>query len=184
METRLEKRFLVLLTVVGMVLMGCGGGGKEEHKAPGAMTKAIAVLHPTEGSKVHGVIAFSKGEKGIRIRAGIEGLDPGMHGFHIHEYGDCSSPDATSAGGHFNPGDMPHASPIADKHHVGDMGNIEADGTGLARLDQLDPHMTFQGPNSIIGRAVIVHASQDDLTTQPTGNAGPRVACGVIGFAK
>ena len=114
----------------------------------------------------------------------VVGVGGGLHGFHVHEFGDCSSPDAMSTGGHFNPTGMPHAAPTAGKRHVGDLGNIEANADGVATLDIIDPAMTFAGPTSIIGRGLIVHAKADDLKSQPAGAAGDRVACGVIGVAK
>ena len=184
MKRKSGKRFGIFLAMVALVLAGCGGGGGEGHQSAESMTKAIAVLHPTEGNKVQGVVAFTKEKKTVRIQAGIEGLPPGPHGFHIHEYGDCSSPDATSASGHFNPGNAPHGAPTAEKRHAGDLGNIEADSAGVAKLDIRDNQLSFEGPHSIIGRSVIVHLSPDDFATQPTGNAGARLACGVIGFAK
>jgi len=150
----------------------------------GAVTQAIAVLYPAQGGKVKGTVTFTKVEKGVQVVAHVEGLTPGMHGFHIHEFGDCSAPDATSAGSHFAPEGSPHGAPTDEKRHTGDLGNIKADDKGMAHLEWLDPHMSFTGDKSIIGRAVIVHEKQDDLVTQPTGNAGARLACGVIGVAK
>jgi Cu-Zn family superoxide dismutase len=146
--------------------------------------KAIAVLHPASGSQVMGTVTFTKTDGGIQVVADITGLTPGQHGFHIHEFGDCSAPDATSAGGHFNPSKNPHAGHDDVKRHEGDLGNIEADSSGKAHLELTDKMMTMSGEKSIIGRGVIVHEKADDLKTQPTGNAGGRVACGVIGVAK
>jgi superoxide dismutase, Cu-Zn family len=146
--------------------------------------KAIAVLHPASGSQVMGTVTFTKTEGGMQVVADITGLTPGQHGFHIHEFGDCSAPDATSAGGHFNPSKNPHAGHDDVKRHEGDLGNIEADSSGKAHLELTDKMMTMSGEKSIIGRGVIVHEKADDLKTQPTGNAGGRVACGVIGIAK
>ena len=146
--------------------------------------KAIAVLNPTAGSKVTGTVTFTKTGDGVKIVAEVNGLTPGKHGFHIHEFGDCSAPDATSAGGHFNPTNDPHAGHDAEKRHIGDMGNIEADASGKARLELTDKEMEFTGDEGILGHAVIVHEKADDLKTQPTGDAGGRVACGVIGVAK
>ena len=146
--------------------------------------KVIAVLNPTAGSKVTGTVTFTKSGNGVKIVAEINGLSPGKHGFHIHEFGDCSAPDATSAGGHFNPTSDPHAGHDAEKRHVGDLGNIEADASGKARLELTDKEMEFTGDKGILGHAVIVHEKADDLKTQPTGDAGGRVACGVIGVAK
>lgn len=150
-------------------------------KMPMSIQKAIAVLHPTKGNNVTGVVTFVKGPDGIKVTAHIIGLTPGKHGFHIHEFGDCSSDDALSSGGHFNPSNMQHGAPTAGQRHAGDFGNITADSTGTANFEWLDKMITFDGPGSIIGRGLIVHAAEDDLTTQPTGNAGVRVACGVIG---
>lgn len=173
------KGVLLSALVLSVALAGCSRKGGETQAA-----KAMAIMNPTEGSKVKGVVSFAKEGGGVRIIADIQGLAPGPHGFHIHEFGDCSSPDAASAGGHFNPGDMPHGAPGADKRHAGDLGNIEADKNGHARLEVTDNKISFSGPNSIIGRSIVVHAQADDYKSQPTGNSGARVACGVIGIAK
>ena len=146
--------------------------------------KAIAILYPTDGNQVHGTVTFTQADQGVKIVAHIEGLTPGKHGFHIHEYGDCSASDAASAGGHFNPGSKPHGGPTNPNRHAGDIGNITADSAGVAHLEWVDDSMTLTGTGSIIGHGVIVHAKEDDLMTQPTGNAGGRVACGVIGITK
>ena len=144
-------------------------------------TKAIAVLSSASGSKVTGTVTFTKSSDGVKIVADVSGLTPGKHGFHVHEFGDCSAPDATTAGAHFNPTNDPHAGHDADKRHMGDLGNLEADASGKARLDLTDKKMKL---SAVIGKAVIVHEKADDLKTQPTGDAGGRVACGVIGDAK
>jgi Cu-Zn family superoxide dismutase len=147
-------------------------------------TKAIAALHPTAGSSVAGLVTFTKSGEEIKVIADISGLTPGKHGFHIHEFGDCSSSDGSSAGGHFNPAHKVHGAPDASDRHAGDLGNIEADASGKAHLEWSDKVMKLSGADSIIGHAVIVHDKADDLKTQPTGNAGGRLACGVIGVAK
>jgi superoxide dismutase, Cu-Zn family len=121
--------------------------------------------------------------KGMQVVADIHGLTPGPHGFHIHEFGDVSSPEGMSTGPHFNPMNSNHGGPMAGKRHVGDLGNIEADEKGHAKLDLIDPALTFGGPSSIIGRGLVVHAKADDLKSQPAGNAGDRIAVGVIGVA-
>ena len=144
-------------------------------------TKAIAVLSSASGSQVTGTVMFTKSGNGVQVVAELSGLTPGKHGFHVHEFGDCSAADAASAGGHFNPTKDPHAGHDADKRHMGDLGNLEADAAGKARLDLTDKKIKI---DSIIGKAVIVHEKADDLKTQPTGDAGGRVACGVIGVAK
>lgn len=173
-----------LMLVIGLfALIGCQAPATD-HQMAAPITKAIAVLHPTQGNDAFGTVTFTQVDGGVRVEAMIEGLTPGDHGFHVHEWGDCSAPDATSAGGHFNPEDKPHAGPADSPRHIGDLGNITADENGVATLDWVDPKLTFSGPNSIIGRGLIVHADPDDLTSQPTGAAGGRVACGVIGVAK
>ncbi len=146
--------------------------------------KAIAVLHSASGSNVTGTVTFTASGDEVKVVADITGLKPGKHGFHIHEFGDCSSPDAKSAGGHFNPANHQHGAPDAADRHAGDLGNIEADASGKAHLELSDKVMKLSGSDSILGHAVIVHEKADDLKTQPTGDAGGRVACGVIGVAK
>ncbi len=160
-------------------------GNTRQMQAPD-ITRAVAVLHPTQGSDVSGTVWFTQTDTGMEVVADVTGLTPGKHGFHIHEYGDCSAADGTSAGGHFAPDNSPHGAPTnpAGQRHVGDLGNIVADENGEAHLDWTDSLLTFSGPHNIIGRGVIVHAGEDDLTSQPTGAAGARVACGVIGIAK
>lgn len=131
-----------------------------------------------------GMVTFTKSADSVQVVADVSGLTPGKHGFHIHEFGDCSAPDATSAGGHFNPTHKPHGAPDADEHHAGDLGNLEADSSGKAHLELTDKTLKLSGDNSVLGLAVIVHAKEDDLKSQPVGNAGGRLACGVIGVAK
>lgn len=143
--------------------------------------QATAELQPTEGNTATGTVSFEEIDGRVRIEAHVSGLEPGTHGFHIHETGDCSAPDATSAGGHFNPDQTQHGSPEDDVHHAGDLGNLEADEEGNAHLElEVDFITLSEGAHSVMGKAVIVHAGPDDLKTQPTGNAGARLACGVI----
>jgi Cu-Zn family superoxide dismutase len=144
-----------------------------------AASCAYADIHPTPGNQVQGRVIFQQQGNGVRITAHLTHLKPGTHGFHVHEKGDCSG-DATSAGGHYNPYNQPHAGPDSSKRHVGDLGNIVADEKGVAFYDRVDSYIALDGPYSIIGRAVIVHADPDDFVTQPTGNAGARIGCGVI----
>lgn len=170
-----------------------GSHGSEEHghdhpaeEAEPAVHMAIAELQPTEGNEAHGTVTFTKVDGGIQVVAELQGLKGGspQRGFHIHEKGDCSAPDGTSAGGHFNPEGAEHGAPDGSQRHVGDFGNIDVDENGNARKEFIDTHISFEGPHSIIGRAVIIHAGQDDLQSQPTGAAGARVACGVIQTAE
>jgi Cu-Zn family superoxide dismutase len=148
------------------------------------VTRAVAVLSPTEANSVSGTVTFTKAQNGIRIVADVSGLTPGAHGFHIHEFGDCTARDASSAGGHFNPARTQHGPPDTQFSHAGDLGNLVADAAGKAHYERTDSMIVLEGPNSIIGRAVIVHENADDFRTQPTGNSGRRVACGVIGLAQ
>jgi Cu-Zn family superoxide dismutase len=159
---------------------------QEHHPVlqPQSVQHAVAIITPTKGNMLTGIVTFEETEKGVRIIANLSGLSPGSHGFHIHEFGDLRSDDGTSAGGHYNPTGMPHSMPMTENRHAGDMGNITADSSGNSHLDYVDPVMQLQGLHSIIGRAVIVHAKEDDLKTQPTGNAGARIGQGVIGVAK
>jgi Cu-Zn family superoxide dismutase len=151
---------------------------------PSTIKRATAVITSTKGNTVNGVVTFEEADNGVHVVANLTGLTPGKHGFHIHEFGDISSTDGSSAGGHFNPTAMPHSMPMSEKRHAGDMGNIEADEKGDAHLDYIDPVMKLNGEYSIIGHAVIIHAKEDDFKTQPTGNAGARVGNGVIGISK
>ncbi len=178
-----DRSIIVVLTVVGIVLGAIYAIGAAEKKGS-APEKAVAVLHPTKGNKANGVITFTQTEKGVRVTGEIKDLSPGKHGFHIHEYGDCSAPDAESAGPHFNPEDKPHGAPADEQRHVGDLGNLEADSSGRAKADMVDSKLSLSGEHSIVGRAVVVHAQPDDLASQPSGSAGARIACGVVGVAK
>lgn len=160
------------------------GVKEQQYEDTTTYTKAVAVLQPAGDNKVKGQITFTKAENGVKLVAEITGLKPGKHGFHVHEFGDCSSPDFNTAGAHFNPMKHEHGDPTSQNRHAGDLGNIEADANGTARFEWVDQSLTFYGPNSIIGRSVVVHENPDDMTTQPSGNAGGRIACGVIGISK
>jgi superoxide dismutase, Cu-Zn family len=166
-----------ILAVVSLVVLAVAS-------AQADVTKAVAVLSSTKGNNVSGTVTFTKVDGGVKVVADVTGLTPGLHGFHIHEFGDCSAPDATSAGGHFNPTHMQHGAPDAESHHAGDLGNIEADASGKAHYELVDKTLSLDGAESIIGHGVIIHEKADDMKTQPTGNAGARVACGAIGVAK
>ena len=169
------KTILTTTLLAGAFILGGCQSGSHHHGR-----HARAELNPTANSKVQGTVDFYETAKGTKVVVHVTGLTPGLHGFHIHEKGDCSAPDAMSAGGHFNPGGMKHGGPGDAMRHAGDFGNITADAAGVAKVEFLDHHLVFEGAASIIGRGVIVHAKPDDLTGQPAGNAGPRVACGVI----
>ena len=143
---------------------------------------AVAELQPTKGSSTSGTITFTQAGDKVRVAGDVRGLRPDQeHGFHIHEAGDCSSGDGMSTKGHFNPQGKPHAHPSTSERHAGDMPALKADAYGNARVDaRLDIISVNAGPTSVIGRGLIVHAAPDDYKTQPTGNAGARLACAII----
>lgn len=165
------------------------GGEKADQTAEGTWhdpieVAAVAQLYPTEGYDASGIVLFIQEGNAVRIVAEIENLSPGEHGFHIHQFGDCTAVDATSAGGHYAPYGNPHGAPWSAERHVGDLGNVVADEDGAVSMERVDEVLRLSGPHSIIGRAVVVHAQADDYVTQPSGAAGARVACGVIGLAE
>src|SRR6266480_5675872 len=131
---------LIVLTFLSLVGFIAWAQTEQKSSAP---LKAIAVLHPTAGNKVSGTVTFTPVADGVRVHGELTGLTAGKHGFHVHEFGDCSAADLSSAGGHFNSTHQPHAGPDASERHVGDMGNIEADASGKATLDYLDHHISL-----------------------------------------
>lgn len=157
------------------LLAGCAtmGGGEP---------RASAQLQPTRGNNVAGDVTFTqKGDK-VVVAAKVSGLKPNQeHGFHVHEKGDCSSGDGMSAGGHFNPKGSPHGHHSTPARHAGDMPNLKADASGNASMSvEIDLITVSDGPTSVVGRGLIVHANPDDYKSQPVGNAGARLACAVI----
>jgi Cu-Zn family superoxide dismutase len=150
--------------------------------AAGAQTKVGATLASSPGNNVAGTVVFVQEGRKVFVVADVTGLKPGAHGFHVHEKGDCSAPDFSSAGGHFNPDGKPHGDPGAGAHHVGDMPALVADASGRAkaRAELRSMSVGGGGANDIVGKSVVVHADPDDFRTQPAGNSGARVACGVI----
>ena len=149
---------------------------------PDGPLRATASLAATKGSKAYGEVTFEQAGAKVRVVANIVGLKPNQeHGFHVHEVGDCSSGDGMSTKGHFNPHAKPHAHFGSAERHAGDLPALRADKEGRAKLDaELDIITVAPGPASVVGRGLIVHADPDDYRTQPTGNAGARIACGVI----
>lgn len=150
------------------------------HGEESPAKEAVCVIHATEGHEASGVLMLTETEKGVQIVGEIKGLKPGEHGFHIHQFGDTRAADGSSAGGHYNPHNEPHGGPADKMHHEGDLGNIKANGQGVAKIDALadDVHLHF-----IIGRSIVVHADADDLKSQPSGNSGKRVGVGIIAVA-
>lgn len=180
----IPKKVIGLWTAAVLSAAGCAQQPEQPPATePGGpqITRAVAVIHPTEGHEVRGTVTFTREAGGVRIVADLRGLPAGEHGFHIHEFGDCSAPDGTSAGGHYNPQGKPHGAPDAAERHAGDLGNITADDTGHATYDRVDTVIRLNGPDSILGRSIIIHAGADDLVSQPTGAAGARLGCAVIG---
>jgi Cu-Zn family superoxide dismutase len=148
---------------------------------PASGQSALAELQATQGNTAAGTVKFTQKGSKVAVEAKVSGLTPGNHGFHIHEKGDCGSADGMSAGGHFNPTGKPHGNPSVPDHHAGDMPMLVADAAGNASLSSdLDVMTIGSGATDIVGKAVIVHKDADDFSTQPTGNSGARVACGVI----
>ncbi len=143
------------------------------------ITEAFSKIQSLQDSKVKGTVTFTKVSGGVRIVADVEGLAPGEHGFHIHEHGSCEG-DGTSAGGHYNPTNTKHGGPDDLERHVGDFGNLLADDEGKAHYERIDSVISLEGEQSIIGKSLVIHADRDDFVTQPTGNSGKRVACGLI----
>lgn len=146
---------------------------------------AFARLQPTQGSTVEGELRFTQSGDRVRVTGEVKGLAPHTeHGFHVHEKGDCSSSDATSAGGHFNPAASGHGAHGSAAAHAGDLPSLKSDANGVALVSFETRQLEVgSGPNNVIGRGVIVHRDPDDFRTQPTGNSGPRLACGAVARA-
>lgn len=168
----------------GGAASGASGAAAASPAATQAASAATAraTLESRSGSTVHGTATFTEEAGGrVHVVVHVENAPPGTHGLHVHEKGDCSDPEAKSAGGHFNPGAQPHAGPTAEHRHAGDLGNIEIGSNGTGDLDVRTDLLTVRpGASSVVGRAVIFHEKADDLATQPTGNAGGRLACGEV----
>lgn len=150
--------------------------------AKSALRMAVARMRGLGIHRITGAISFAElpDQAGVKVTGTLRGLKPGLHGFHVHEHAACGK-DGTAAGGHFNPTGAPHGSLGAAGSHVGDMSNIVADQAGVARISLVLPAASLgKGPTSLVGRALLVHAGADDLSSQPAGDAGPRVACAII----
>lgn len=167
-----------VLTVACGVLLVAGCAGTPEQKE----ASAVALLQPRSGSNVSGNIKFTQIGDVVRITGEITGHSKGPKGIHIHEKGDCSDDKGMSTGGHFNPGKHKHGGPYSPEKHSGDLGNVVFNAQGVAKVNFTvgDISVSRDRADGIIGRAVIVHAAVDDFKTDPTGNAGGRIACGVI----
>jgi superoxide dismutase, Cu-Zn family len=173
----------LLSVVVLLALVAC----PKKDKTTGPVAKptpipgAVGAIESRSGSTLIGEVSFTQNGDKVDVMIKVSGATPGEHAVHIHEKGDCSAPDAKSAGGHFNPNGVDHGNPTGDKHHPGDFGNltIGADGSGTLNISA-ELLTIADGPLSVVGKALIVHEKPDDFTTQPTGNAGGRQGCAVI----
>lgn len=169
---------LLLLLCVFAGLAGCSASSPK-------IEKAIVTISPTKGHLTKGVVTFTQQpENQLKIEGKITGIKPGQHGLHIHQWGNCSAKDGTSAGGHFNPSNHQHGSPNAEVRHVGDLGNITANQDGVSTFSFVVTDLTLSGAKGILGRGLIVHENPDDFTSQPTGAAGARIGCGVVGISQ
>jgi superoxide dismutase, Cu-Zn family len=180
-------RSLVLLMGAALVLTGCERAPERQPQAgeiaAGPQPGLQVVVEPVSGSTVSGRLAVSQTSDGVTIRGRLSGLPADRRlGFHVHERGDCAAPASGSAGNHFNPDQLPHGNPDGDRHHAGDMPNLDVDSQGVADVDVTLNGLVIDGPaaRSIRQRAVVVHAQADDYETQPSGASGDVIACGVI----
>ena len=175
-----RKKTMKLTLILGAVLLGtvaCASGNGSS-----ATNSAVAQLQNTMGNSVSGTVNFLQSGGKVQVSGEIRGLKPNAeHGFHVHEKGDCSSSDGSSAGGHFNPDGRAHGNPGAAVHHAGDLAGLKSDSAGVARFSFESATITVgSGSGNVVGRSLIVHSDPDDYTTQPTGNSGGRMACAVI----
>lgn len=190
MKSTILTLSVLLLAIPGLVMAQDEGAKKDDHEKEHAHehaaemvdmpTAAVAVLASTSGSDVKGVIMLKQEDGYVHLTGKVINLEPGEHGFHIHEFGDLTKADGTAAGGHFNPDGHEHGAPGAESH-AGDLGNITADDSGVAKIDAKAEGLKL---HIVLGRSIVVHAKADDLKSQPSGDAGPRVGVGVIGIAK
>jgi Cu-Zn family superoxide dismutase len=177
------QRFPLTAAVAAtLVLAGCAGGMHTRVAGQVEGPNATAQLEPTRGNLTRGMVHFTQMGDTVRVQGEILGLAPhSEHGFHVHEKGDCSSGDGSSAGGHFNPHNTRHGMAMGAEHHTGDLPSLNADAKGVARIDvKISGIRVGSGMDDIVGRGLIVHRDRDDFTSQPSGNAGPRLACAVI----
>ncbi|MEO8152524.1 MAG: superoxide dismutase family protein [Rhizobacter sp.] len=174
--SQISRPCLLAAPAIALALIAAGCA-TNQPSAP----RAVARLQPTSGSQTTGTVWLTQEGDHVVVRVSVSGLMPNReHGFHVHEKGDCSAPDGSSAGGHFNPAGKPHGAPGAE-HHAGDMPSLKADGSGNANTTfEIRGVLLGTGATDLMGKGLIVHADPDDYATQPTGNSGKRIACGVI----
>jgi Cu-Zn family superoxide dismutase len=165
--------------VCALLLPACAS---QKHGVVFQDPSALAVLSPTQGNSVHGVVTFVRANGAALVNVNMTGFKPNsVHGIHVHESGDCTARNASSAGGHFDPASSQHGGPSGQRRHGGDLGNVVADSNGeIYATFPVEGFDFGSGPASIIGRGVVVHVDRDDLISQPAGNSGTRIACGLI----
>jgi len=178
-------KLIIIIATTTTLTLACASKPKTAERSPQSLdSKATAEVQAKSGSRVAGSVTFEKTAAGTLMKVDIKGLKAnGTHGFHIHEYGDCSATDAGSAGSHYNPSQKPHGGMTGDMRHIGDLENLTADSKGIAKFEKTIPEASLPVSN-LVGRAVVVHEKADDLKTQPSGDSGKRIGCGVIGIAK
>ncbi len=179
----MKRQCAALVLIAPLALVACGGTTSPPADAThgGSAMSVDVPLAAKSGSKLTGAATFTEVPGGVQVKVQVAGAPPGKVATHVHENGDCSAPDGSSAGGHFNPQGHPHALPPAADRHLGDLGNIDIgpDGTGSTDVVVLGANLKEGDPASFLGRSIIVHEKQDD-GGQPSGNAGGRIGCGVI----
>jgi Cu-Zn family superoxide dismutase len=184
---RTASTLSLLAATLVIAVAGCASGNgtatkeaKSTESFLGRTKSAVATLSPAASGATLGIVTFAASGNQVDVHVVATGLAPGsVHGFHVHETGNCASPDFSSAGGHFNPTKQPHG-PQTGAHHMGDMPSLLADPAGRIDTTFTLEGVALGGADGYVGRAVILHAGPDDFTTQPTGNSGGRIACGVI----
>lgn len=172
-EKKMHRPLATTVLILTIMLLGACATGMGKPSAS-------AALAAKSGSNVSGSVTFYEAGDKLRVEAVVAGLTPGEHGFHVHEIGDCSAPDASSAKGHFNPGAKAHGHHASSERHGGDMANLIANAQGEAKYSAEVTGLSLSGPTGVVGRSVVIHADPDDYKSQPAGNSGKRVACGVI----
>lgn len=188
-----KRQHGIALAAVGMLLLvGCAKKQEEKSAAeepaapatsaatPAAVAVATATLTTADGVG-HGTVTFTQNGDQTTVIADVTDVPAGLHGIHVHETGECTPPDFKSAGGHFNPTGAIHGAPTDPEHHAGDLGNVDVGKDGTGHLELNSNMLTVdEGPNSVVGKSVILHAGEDDFVSQPSGASGDRWACGVI----